>query len=119
MLNEIVIKERFLVENKKVYAFAEGLANPKRIVNGCEARQELKKSIDEKLLQKQAKEKELAEINKELATLQKVDNEIAALGYCPIDAPVYKKIDGVVIKDRNNNPIIAGHTHNENCLRGK
>ncbi len=115
MLEQIIIKEKYLVENGKVFAFAEGMVNSKRKVDGCEARKEIAEQLGLKLTKKELLEKELSEIVREITDLQKTDNALASLGFCKIDCPIYAKIDGMVAKNGNGEPIIKGYTHQRNC----
>lgn len=115
MLKTITINEKYIVEDGKAYAYAEGLINSKRKINGCKAR----KDINEKLLNLQNEKDELTkkieELTSEMAYLQRVDNELASVGYCKINNPIYRRIDGIIQKDSNNNPIVNSYTHSETC----
>ncbi|MBR1984494.1 MAG: hypothetical protein IKA31_02025 [Clostridia bacterium] len=114
MLNEIKLKETYKVENKKVYAVIKETGS-KRPVNGCDVRVELAQA-DEVLAQRQGElEAELNEIIKQRSTNQKLDNQLAALGYCKKDKPIYKKIDGITMRDANGNPLIEKYIHQNDC----
>lgn len=115
MLNEIVVKEKYVVENGKVYAYAEGMVNSKRKVDGCEARKEVSELLNQKLNKKELLEQELSKLVSDITELQKTDNALASLGFCKIDCPIYSKIDGIVMKDKDSNPIVKGYTHQHNC----
>ena len=38
------------------------------------------------------------------------------IGYCKIDHPVFKKVDGVILKDSEGKQIISKFTHQNNCV---
>jgi len=114
MLKEIKLKETYKVENKKVYAVVKETGS-KRQVNGCDVRVELAQN-DEVLAQEQAAlETRLNEITKERTANQRLDNQLASLGYCKKDKPIYKKIDGITMRDSNGNPLIDKYTHQSDC----
>ena len=114
MLKEINLKESYLVSDGKLYAYCPEI-NRKREMNGCEGRQELATEIGALNNKKAQLEKELASINKELANLIATDSKLAGCGYCKKDAPIYKKIEGVVVRDVNGNAVISGFTHSDIC----
>lgn len=115
MLESINLKEEYKVENNKVYAVIPETGR-KRIVDACCVRVELAKEDAELVQRKEQLEQELQTITKQLASNKKLDNQIAALGYCKIDLPIYKKIDGVVIYDtKTQKPIIESYTHQSDC----
>ncbi len=115
MLEQIIIKEKYLVENGKVFAFAEGMVNSKRKVDGCEARKEIDELLKNKKERKALLEQELSEIVRDITDLQKIDNAIASLGFCKIDCPIYAKVDGMIVKSGKGEPVIKGFTHQHNC----
>lgn len=115
MLEQINLKESYLVSDGKLYAYCPEL-NRKREINGCEGRKELATEIEAKEAKKASLEKELASTNKELGNLIALDSKLAGCGYCKKDAPIYKKIDGVVVHDVNGNAVVSGYTHSDTCL---
>lgn len=114
MLNTIELHEVYKVQDKKVYAIIKETGS-KRQVDPCEVRIELTKENEVLLQKKQALEKELSETTNKLVENTRLDNQIAALGYCRIDKPVYKKIDGITMRDSNGNPLIDKYTHQSDC----
>lgn len=114
MLEEKLLKEKYKVIDGKCYAVYEEL-NLKREVDACEVRIELAEKnlvLQEK---KSELEKQLKEIIFSLTENAKIDGELSALGFCKKDNPVYKKIDGIILKDKNGNPVVSKYTHQNNC----
>ena len=114
MLKTIEVKETYKVIDKKVYAYIKE-TGAKRLVDPCDTRVEISKEIEIKQQLKRELESKLAATDLELAELIKLDNEIAALGYCKKDRPIYKKIDGITLRDGNNNPVVESYTHDAYC----
>lgn len=114
MLEKIELKEEYKVIDGKVYAFIKE-TNSKRQVDPCETRAELAQEILLLKQKKEALEAELADMAKKLTKVTILDNKIASLGYCRLDNPVYKKIDGIVIFDGNKKPQIERYTHQIDC----
>ena len=114
MLNEIKYKEKYKIEDGKIYAVVEEI-NSKRKLNGCEVRKELARKIQEQKTKKEQLEKDLADLTHELTEDLKLDSQLAGLGYCDISAPVYKRLDGIIQKDSNGEYIITGTTHLSTC----
>ena len=113
-LKSVTLEEKLKVIDGKAYAVIAELGQ-KRPINGCEARVENRKLLQEKLARKEAIKAELDEINTDIIELQQLDNELALAGYCLIDNPQYKKVDGIRIKDKDGNYIVTGNTHADNC----
>lgn len=114
MLEKFEVKEKALIENGKLYAYCFRGAT-KRELDPCEYRKELQetqKALEEK---KASLEAELEETIKEMAEAKKIDNQLASLGYCLEDTPVYKKIDGIVQRDSDGNPVVSSYTHSMTC----
>lgn len=114
MLKEITLKENYKVINKKVYAVIKEIGG-KRELDPCKVRAELAKENATLEAEKLTLENRLAEITNQIFENAKLDNEIAALGFCKIDRPKYKKIDGIIIKDSLGNPIIDSYIHQSTC----
>lgn len=115
MLKQITLQETYKVINKKVYAVVKE-TNSKRELDACLVRQELDKESKALEVEKLELENRLATITNKLVENSRLDSEIAALGYCKIDKPVYKKIDGIVLKDALGNPVIENYTHQNACV---
>lgn len=115
MLESINLKEEYKVENNKVWAVISETGR-KRAVDACGVRVELANENAELAQRKNELEQELQEITKKLTQNTRLDNQIAALGYCKIDKPVYKKIDGIVIYDsKTQKPVIESYSHQSDC----
>ena len=114
MLKTIEVKETYRVIDKKVYAYIKE-TGAKRLVDPCDTRVEIAKEIEIRQQIQKDLESKLAANNLELANLTRLDAEIAALGYCKKDKPIYKKVDGITLRDGNNNPIIDKYTHDSLC----
>ena len=115
MLQSVKLKEEYKVIDNKVYAVIPETGS-KRLVDACEVRVELEKENFELNKRKETLELELNELTKQIIDNTKLDNQIAALGYCKIDKPIYKKIDGIVIYDnQTQKPIIERYTHQLDC----
>lgn len=113
-LESVKLEEEIKVIDKKAYAVI-ALLGKKREINGCEARvfnnDKLKAFKDRKAELKA----EMDELNTKIIACQILDNELALAGYCLLNNPQYKKVDGIRIKDEQGNYIITGNTHDENC----
>lgn len=115
MLQSVNLKEEYKIEDNNVYAVIPE-TNSKRLVDACNVRVELAKENAELVQRKNELELELQETIKQLTKNTRLDNQIAALGYCKIDKPVYKKIDGIVIYDsKTQKPVIESYTHQSDC----
>lgn len=114
MLNEKIIKEQIKIEDDKVYA-CYASEETKRQLNGCQTRQELAIQILNKQNEIETMQIRLNILTKELAELIEIDNQLTGKGYCKIDRPSYKKIDGIVQKDDTGAPIIEKYIHDEYC----
>lgn len=114
MFKEKTIKEKLKIENGKAYAVFSSQED-KRMLNGCETRNELAK----KILEKRQELEEISDIknkvSQELAELLTLDNELVGIGCCSLSRPVYKTIDGIIQKDRDGNSILDHYTHDEYC----
>lgn len=114
MLVEKTIREQYKIIDKKIYAVFNEIEK-RRELKGCDVRAELQNTILNKqneLEQVKVKEKN---IQSDLAELFALDSTLASLGYCKKDNVIYKKVDGILIKGENGQPIITGHTHSEYC----
>lgn len=60
-------------------------------------------------------EKELEIEKRKLNDKITLQNELKYLGFCDISAPIYKRIDGVIIIDKDGNKVVDRYIHNENC----
>ncbi len=113
MLEEKKISETYVIDKyKKVFAVYP--TGEKRNVQGCKVRAELKKKlgkIKDLIAEYTAK---INELENDLYLTQKLDNDLASAGYCNIDTPVYKKVEGIVIKN-NGKPVIDHYAHNKFC----
>ena len=113
-LESVTLSEKVEVINGKAYAVI-ALLGKKREINGCEARVENSKKLVRLEKEKASLKTLIDNINTQIIDCRKLDNELALAGYCLIDNPKYKKVDGIRIKDENGNYIIAGTTHADNC----
>lgn len=113
-LESVCLNEELKVIDGKAYAVISQLGR-KRPVNGCQARIMLKLENATLESEKQALTKRLSTINNKLIANKKLDSELAVAGYCYIDNPIYKKIDGIVIKDNKGEPIVVGTSHADDC----
>lgn len=114
-LESVKLNEEIKVIDKKVYAVIP-LLGKKREINGCEARvynNNNLKALNEEKAQLKLK---IDELNTKIVASQMLDNELAMAGYCLLNNPQYKKVDGIRIKDEQGNYIVIGNTHDENCL---
>lgn len=113
-LESVTLNEELKVIDKQAYAVIP-LLGKKRKVNGCEARVMVNNEI--KTLENDIKvqEAELAKKKTLLASKKKLDTELAFAGYCLLDNPLYKKVDGIRIKDKDGNYLIEGMTHSDTC----
>ena len=113
MLKEKKVSESYVIDKSK-QVFAVYPTGEKRKVQGCKVRAELNKKIaDIKDLIEQFTAK-ISELEHDLYLTQKLDNDLASAGYCKLDTPVYKKVEGIVIKN-NGKPIIDYYAHNKFC----
>lgn len=115
MLESKVIKEIYRIKDKKVYAVYKE-TNEQREVNGCEVRAELARDRIELENHRQFLKSELERTENSIAENLELDNQLEMIGYCKIDHPVYKKIDGVILKDSEGKQIISKFTHQNNCV---
>ena len=113
-LKETKLKEEIKVIDGKVYAVVAALGK-KRQLNGCEARKFNNETIKSLEFIKAGLQADLERINSDLIKAKKLDSELASCGYCKLDEVEYKKIDGIVMKDAEGQPIVIGKTHNELC----
>lgn len=113
-LKSVTLKEKLKVINGKAYAVISELGN-KREIDGCNARKMNNEQIANLELEKKELKAKIDTINTELIDRKKLDNELALAGYCLIDNPQYKKVDGIRIKDEDGNYIITGTTHADDC----
>lgn len=113
MLESVELKEVYKVINKKVYAVINETGS-KRAVDPCDTRVELARENETLLAEKEQLEQKLAQVTKKLTDNTRLDNEIAALGYCKKDKPIYKKIDGITMY-RAGKPVIDSYTHQSDC----
>lgn len=114
MLQSVNLKEEYRVIEDKVYAVLPE-TGMKRLVDACRVRIELAQENAELAQKKELLENELRDVTRQLANNTKLDNQIAALGYCKIDKPIYKRIDGIVIYDNKSQPIVESYTHQNGC----
>ena len=115
MLNVKVIKEKYKIRDKKVYAEYE-LTAEQRELDGCEVRAELSKERIELENHKKFLQEELQKVDQEIVKNLELDNQLELLGYCKLDNPVYKRVDGLIIKGSDGQPIISKFTHQNNCV---
>ena len=115
MLQDKVLKEKYKIIDKKVYAVFEE-TNERREVDGCEVRVELAEERDYLEQHKKWLDEELKKIDLKLTANIRLDSELSALGYCKKNNPVYTKVDGLVVKDFSGNPVVANYTHQANCV---
>ena len=106
-------KEKLKFENGKLYSYFE--VDSPSTINGCEGRKLLEKEIAYKRKELEELEKTKTAIQEELTELLKIDNALVGAGYCKLDKPVYKKLDGIQQKDENGNLIIENYTHSDYC----
>lgn len=114
LLYDYQIKEKYLVENKKVFAYSKELGT-KRELDPCEVRNRLLAQISVEEQERDEAQKIVDEKNDIINELLILNNQIAGLGYCALETPVYEKVEGVVVKDENGNPKIKGYTHSASC----
>lgn len=114
MLESVTLKEEVKVIDGKACAVI-ALLGKQRPINGCEARAENKKRLSLLEREKAEHQKALEAVNNEIIKCKQLDNELALAGYCLIDNPQYKKVDGIRVKDENGNYIVTGKTHDDNC----
>lgn len=114
LLNDYQIKEKYLVENQKVFAYSKELGT-KRELNPCEVRNQLMCQISMAEQERDEAQKIVDLKNDLINDLLRLNNQIAGLGYCALETPIYEKIDGVVVKDENGNPKIKNYTHSTFC----
>lgn len=114
MLKEKTIQERLEIENGKVFAVFS-YKEERRVIDGCEMRNELAKEIEVKRQELEELNKAVEQATKELTELLQQDNELVGEQYCNLSTPVYKTIDGIVQVDTQGNPIVERYTHNEYC----
>lgn len=113
-LESVNLSEKIEVIDGKAYAVIPQLGK-KRPINGCEARVMNRNNLKTLEEEKQSLKKLIDNINTKIISGQKLDNELALAGYCLLDNPQYKKVDGIRIKDEKGNYIVTGNTHADNC----
>lgn len=113
-LESVNLSEKIEVIDGKAYAVIPQLGK-KRPINGCEARVMNYKNLKALEEEKQSLKKLLDNINTKIISSQQLDNQLALAGYCLLDNPQYKKVDGIRIKDEEGNYIVTGYTHADNC----
>ena len=115
MLNTKIIKENYKIIDRKVYAVYNE-TNEKREVNGCEVRNYLaRERVELESHQKFLKE----ELERTQGTITKnleLDNQLERIGFCKLDCPVYKKVDGIILKDSEGKSIVSKYTHQNDCI---
>ena len=106
-------KEKLKIEDGNLYAYYE-VESP-QLIDGCEGRKLIGAEIASKRNELEVLEYKKSMLQDELTELLKLDNALVGLGYCKMDKPVYKKLDGILQKDDEGNAIIDGYTHNDYC----
>ena len=114
VLKSVNLTEEIKVIDKKVYAVIPQLGK-KRELNGCEVRAKNKTELSRLEDIKKMMLKDLDKLNTMIIDCKELDNKLALAGYCLKDVDLYKKVDGIVIKDENGKPIVIGKTHEETC----
>ena len=114
LLNDYEIKEKFLIENKKVFAYSKEMGI-KRELDPCEVRKSLLKQIAEEEKARDEAQNIVDERNDNINELLRLNNQLAGFGYCALETPVYEKVDGVVLRDENGEPRIKAYTHAVTC----
>lgn len=115
MLNTIELKEGYELKNGVLYAVQHSIET-KRKVDGCQVRIELEAEYSEMSERKIQLEQEIDEITAKMVENRRLDNSLAAVGYCKIDNPVYRKIDGILVKEENGKPIVESYAHAVSCV---
>lgn len=113
-LESVCLNEELKVIDGKAYAVISQLGR-KRPVNGCQARIMIRLENTSLEGEKKALTQRLSEINNKLIANKQLDGALASAGYCLIDNPIYKKVDGIVIKDKKGEPIVVGTSHADEC----
>ena len=106
-------KEKVKFENGKLYSYFE--VDAPNIIDGCEGRKMINEHIDARRKEVENLDEIRASIQDEITELLKIDNSLVGLGYCKLDKVIYKKLDGVLQKDEDNNLIIDSYTHSDYC----
>lgn len=114
MLETVELKEEYIVEDGICYAVQKTLGT-KRKVDGCEVRSELLEEYAAAQTELANLEAQLIALKKEMAENKTLDAQLAVAGYCLISTPVYKKIDGIVVKDSDGNPVVQSYSHSAEC----
>ena len=119
ILKNYEISEIIIAENGKAYAYAEGLAEPKREIDGCEARQFIAALLKHRQQLKGKLQDEITRLDKEILQYTRTDNQLTADGYCKIDLQIPYKIDGIAQYDANGKPIVKKCIHQFDCKNAK
>lgn len=114
MLKTKEVKEVIKVEDKQVFAVIKE-TNEKRKLQPCETREYLTKQIDELQAKQLQLEKQLKTVKNALISFVRLDAEIKSLGYCNLSTPLYKKVDGMIIRDKTGSATILSYTHSPEC----
>lgn len=107
-------KEKLKFENGKLYSYFE--VDAPNVIDGCEGRKMINEQINARRKELENLDEVRESIQTEITELLKIDNSLIGLGYCKLDKIVYKKLDGILQKDENDNLVIDGYTHSDYCL---
>lgn len=116
MLKTFESTEKYIVENGVCYAVCEELGK-KRRVNGCEVRKELDAEYASFTAELEALQKQITLIKQKCAANRVLDSQLSVSGYCLMDEPVYKRVDGMLVRDAAGDPMITTYTHSAVCER--
>lgn len=116
MLNTYESTEKYIIENGVCYAVCEELGK-KRRVNGCDVRKELADEYAQMTAELDALQRQITLVKQKCAANRVTDSQLSVAGYCLMDEPVYKKVDGLLARDVSGNPIITTYTHSSICER--